>query len=260
MWSRSVFLFSLSPDGRTVALASNRGIVDAPQCPAVVENGRGRDSSDVSVYRPLTRLADGPPALLVDQALLEICPASHGPAVSPMLRRQGKKSIYHRRSRVLSVRGVGPKGAECTHDLTWPISMRSLDGRTVSPGKFITPAIPGSDVPCLLGLASLRANRALLDCSTTQLHLCGPGEYDLAALLPPGTDSFQLEVVPSGHLVLPCCEREGTTAPSVPSLALLTRLATRAPFGQREVQPPPTHAPRLPVDLAPAATPPALAS
>ena len=91
-----------------------------------------------------------------------------------------------------------------------------------------------------------------------QLHLCGPGEYDLATLLPPGTDSFQLEVAPSGHLVLPCCEYEGTTAPSVPSLTLLTRLATRAPSGQREVPPPPTHAPRLPVDLAPAATPPGL--
>ena len=35
-----------------------------------------------------------------------------------------------------------------------------------------------------------------------RLHLCGPGDIQLN--LPAGTESYQLEVSPSGHLVLPC--------------------------------------------------------
>jgi hypothetical protein len=46
------------------------------------------------------------------------------------------------------------------------------------------------------------AQRALLDLTSLQLHFIGPGNLQLD--LPAGTDSFQLEVAPSGHLVLPC--------------------------------------------------------
>ena len=35
-------------------------------------------------------------------------------------------------------------------------------------------------------------------------HFCGPGDYDLEAMLPPGTDTFQMREAPSGHLLLPC--------------------------------------------------------
>ncbi len=45
-----------------------------------------------------------------------------------------------------------------------------------------------------------------LDFYTMELHVCGPGNYDLAMVFPPGTDAFQLEVAPSGHAILPCCE------------------------------------------------------
>ena len=226
----------------------------------IVEAGHGGDSPEMSVYHALTRLTDGRPSLLIDPGSVgNLCGESWARNVSDAAKKVGKTSTYHKRSRVLNVRGVGPKGAECTHDLTLPISMRSLGGQTVSPGTLITPAIPGSDVPGLLGLASLRSNRTILDCNTMQLHLCGPGEYDLSTTLPPGTDSFQWEIAPSVHLVLPCCEYEGTQAPSVPSLALLTRSATRAPSGQREVPPPPAHAPRLPAGLV-ASTPPGLES
>ena len=59
-----------------------------------------------------------------------------------------------------------------------------------------------------MGLTSLR----LIYLNTLRLHLCGPGDYDLEAALPPGTERFQGELAPSGHLVLPCGEFGGLDA------------------------------------------------
>ena len=47
-------------------------------------------------------------------------------------------------------------------------------------------------------------NRALLNMQDMTLHFAGPGEVQV--ILPPGSESFQLEMSPSGHLMLPCCE------------------------------------------------------
>ncbi len=44
------------------------------------------------------------------------------------------------------------------------------------------------------------------DTSTLRVHMCGPGPYELEKLLPPGTESFQCELAPSGHMGLPCAE------------------------------------------------------
>ena len=73
-------------------------------------------------------------------------------------------------------------------------------------GKLVTPTVSKSDLPGLLGLSALTKNRGILDFKTMELHFCGPGDYDLLKALPPGTDTFQLELAPSGHMVLPCCE------------------------------------------------------
>ena len=63
--------------------------------------------------------------------------------------------------------------------------------------------IPNSDVPALLGLESLRNNNAILECGPGRLHLCGPGG-NRPLVLPAGTRSYQLELTPSGHWLLPC--------------------------------------------------------
>ena len=63
-----------------------------------------------------------------------------------------------------------------------------------------------SDLPGLLGLVALMKNRAILDFNTLTLYFLGPGNYKLEDALPPGTDAYQCEQAPSGHLVLPCCE------------------------------------------------------
>ena len=46
--------------------------------------------------------------------------------------------------------------------------------------------------------------RGVLDMVTNKLHFLGPGDYDLMPALPAGTETFQLTVAPSGHLLLPC--------------------------------------------------------
>eukprot|EP00969_Alexandrium_andersonii_P180544 7979065-Alexandrium_andersonii.AAC.1 len=36
--------------------------------------------------------------------------------------------------------------------------------------------------------------------------MCGPGDYDLEACLPPGTQRLDCTYAPSGHMMLPCAE------------------------------------------------------
>jgi hypothetical protein len=53
---------------------------------------------------------------------------------------------------------------------------------------------------------ALTKRRGIIDCQKRQIHFVGPGDYDLEKTLPPGTESFQCETSPSGHMVLPCSE------------------------------------------------------
>ena len=116
-----------------------------------------------------------------------------------------------------------------------PFAIKRLDG-TYRQGTFESPCVPHSELPALLGLASMSNNRAVLDMVSNQLHFCGPGDVKLT--LPPGTESYQLEVAPSGHLVLPIgdfeaadkAESDGSFKldPS-PSKALVLHLEQQAP-------------------------------
>ena len=109
-------------------------------------------------------------------------------------------------SRPLQVHGVGRQASECTLQRTFPIAPLVQDGHggqhTLS--TYTAPVIPNSPVPALLGLASLRANRAILECEPGLLRLCGPGRQPLQ--LPAGSRTYQLEESPSGHWLLPCSE------------------------------------------------------
>jgi hypothetical protein len=86
-----------------------------------------------------------------------------------------------------------------------PLAMVSSDGNAI-PGSFTTPIIGNSSLPGLLGLNSLTNQNAVLDLSKMQLHMCGNSGCEIT----PGTGShtFNLEISPSGHLILPCCEYE----------------------------------------------------
>ena len=107
-------------------------------------------------------------------------------------------------------------------------------------GKLVIPSVTKSELPGLLGLAALRKNRAILDFQTLELYFCGPGEYEVPKAMPPGTDVFQLEIAPSGHLVLPCCNYSPEQArPSVEhTLTLISKV--------KRVPPAPSQPPQLP--------------
>ena len=215
-----------------------------PFYPVMIDPDGGGGFAEAQVYHALTRLRDGRPSLLIDCGSVgNLCGENWARSVGEAAEKAGKTVLYTKRSKSLNVRGVGPEAAECTHDLTFPIALRTADGRGSSAGTFITPTIPSSDVPGLLGLTALHKNRAILDCNTLQLHCCGPDDYHLDELLPPGTETYKMEIAPSGHLVLPCCEyfAKGTSSSSAslpPPLVLLNQAAKKVP-------PPPAQSPRL---------------
>ena len=57
-----------------------------------------------------------------------------------------------------------------------------------------------------IGTRCAEEERAILDLATLKVYFAGHGDYDLTKELPPGTECFQGELAPSGHMVLPCCE------------------------------------------------------
>ena len=66
---------------------------------------------------------------------------------------------------------------------------------------YTAPVVKGADLPPLLGLKSLKANRVILDLVKNEMIICGPGECKIEP--PPGSETYPLEHTPSGHLVLP---------------------------------------------------------
>ena len=82
--------------------------------------------------------------------------------------------------------------------------MTTTDGRSIR-GTFLTPTVNGdSHLPALLGLKALRENGAILNTQDLTLAFCGKEKPKIE--YPSGTEIFQLECAPSGHLMLPCSD------------------------------------------------------
>ena len=52
----------------------------------------------------------------------------------------------------------------------------------------------------------MREQRGIIDTHTLRFYMPGPGDYNLEAALPPGTDCIQCELSPSGHRIMPRCD------------------------------------------------------
>ena len=129
----------------------------------------------------------------------------------------------------MNVSGVGHGSQKCIYDCTLSVALRqSRDGSKGKEGTIVIPSVQHSDLPGLLGLTTLRQNRAVLDFATLKLHFLGPGDSRVDQSLPPGTDTFQLEIAPSGHLVLPCSEFQHPQ-PKDTSLTLVTQADNDSP-------------------------------
>ena len=165
------------------------------------------NQAQVTAYHSNVRLADGRVGLLVD-------PGSYGNLVGAQWLEEAVSRMHVQpnfipRDSPLQVGGVGKGAQVCRDDCRMPISLTRQDG-SVSAGSFTSPVVLQSGCPALLGLRSLQENRAILDLSKKQLHFVGRGEPTL--VLPPGSETFQLETAISGHLLLPCVSSSPATA------------------------------------------------
>lgn len=115
----------------------------------------------------------------------------------------GQTPAESKRERPLRVAGVGHGSQIAEYDCKLPISLKDVNGKFTT-GTFTSPAIQHSDLPGLLGLASLERMKAVVDFGTRQLHIPGPGPVTMDQALPPGSTSYQMHKAPSGHLLLPC--------------------------------------------------------
>ena len=201
-----------TPDGRPADEAQQEAfpwwpVPDLPKDEQTTEEGQS--------YHATVRRANGELGLLVD-------PGSYGNLVGSgwveearqAIQRLGADVSTRPRSAPLRVGGVGRGAQTCNNDVMLPIAIPRVDGG-VQAGTFSAPIIEGSSAPALLGLRSLTEHRAILDMCSCQLHLLGPGETRLE--LTPGTETFNLERAPTGHLLLPFQEysRLGDTAQGV---------------------------------------------
>ena len=185
----------------------------------------GRTSEGIT-YHSETRLQDGRPSLLIDPGSVgNLCGEEWAKRTAQAARQNNLTPKYTKRDRPLKVSGVGKGAQTCAYDCHIPLCFEKEDG-TPQPAEIVTPSVPDSELPGLLGLKALRNNRAILDLNTLQIHFCGPGDYKLSDALPPGTDTFQCELAPSGHMVLPCCQYTRTPAAGSNSMSFTTNNTT----------------------------------
>jgi len=156
-----------------------------------------------------TRMKDGTPVILIDPGSVgNLGGSKWAKEVARRAMQAGRKPEQHKRDRPLNVSGVGNGSQHCDFNVVLPIAFERLDS-TFGRGTFELPVVPDSELPGLLGLQSMRDRRTILDLNTMQMHLLGPGDYDLLTILPPGSESYQCLTAPSGHMVLPCCAYDG---------------------------------------------------
>ena len=219
-----------------------------------------------SNYPIQTTLSDGRPSIIVDPGSVgNLCGDKWAKHVAMLAKKNGHRPSYNERPRPLEVCGVGNGSQSCHYDCTLPVAIQPENTSDTNIGDLRVPAVANSDLPGLLGLTALKKNRAVLDFTTLKLYFCGPNDYELEKGLPEGTDVYQLETAPSGHIVLPCCEYQKASTSSEHTLTLLSRdkrssqgrgdrtsstshtqQCQRPHSAKERIPPPPTTAPVLP--------------
>ena len=177
------------------------------------------------VYHVRTQLPDGRIALLIDPGSVgNLSGDRWAKSVAQAAARNGRVPKYEKRDRPLQVSGVGKGAQTAPYDCMLPIALQSAEEGKAVQGMVKTPTVANSDLPGLLGCASMIQSRAILDFATLKLYFAGPGDYNLDKAMPPGTEVFQCERAPSGHILLPCCSYPGQGSSSSDStLSLMTQ-------------------------------------
>ena len=127
----------------------------------------------------------------------------------------------------LHVAGVGNGVQTCNWELCIEAAVPTENG----PPELLTWKAPivegaGEDLPGLLGMDSLKLNRAIIDIEGKRLIYPGAGKIEWK--FPPGTRVIPLVDSPSGHLCVPIDCYDGIVTPTVITPAK-TLVATHAP-------------------------------
>ena len=255
-----------TPNGVIESVFQDLNPLNNPLSNQTSQSSNGRHQSEIGTGEPVaysngqffvqhcyhiqTQLPDGRKSLLIDPGSVgNLCGDKWAKEMAKEAARNKRKPTHHKRNRPLRVGGVGNGTQVCAYDCTLPIAFRQDNSNNSTEGKINIPTVNNSDLPGLLGLTALRKNRAILDLNTLKLHFLGPGDYDLASALPPGTDTFQGEIAPSGHLVIPCAEFGPKEPSEESSLTLITKPPglepTRGNKRSRVVPPPPEASPPM---------------
>ena len=156
-------------------------------------------------YHLRTRLSGNRVGLLVD-------PGAHDNLMGSetawrMSEQTGVPNTSLRMTKCLQVEGVGKAAQTAESACRVALRLQDSNGESLS-GTFTAPVIPDSSLPPLLGLKSLRNMNAVIDTRNQLLYL--PGPAGLRVEPSPGTRLFSLEMSPSGHLILPIDQHNGS--------------------------------------------------
>ena len=108
----------------------------------------------------------------------------------------GLETTYTPMPNPLTVEGVGQGSQSCAQMASVPMALSSGEQ-----ARYQAPIIPNSNVPALLGLATMERQHAIID-THGQAYIV-PGKGRIKIQLPPDSKVFPLEKAESGHLLLP---------------------------------------------------------
>lgn len=151
-------------------------------------------------YHTQVRLPQGQEGVLVDCGAVQNLTGDRWlDRVKAILARFSQGISVKPLARERSVEGVGTGASQICSHADVPICTA-----TGTKGIYSAAVVRDSDLPALLGLEPLEAQRALIDVHNRQIYFVGPGGYDLK--LSPGSECHNLVKIPSGHLLLPVTE------------------------------------------------------
>ena len=157
--------------------------------------------TDTRVYSSGVELPDGRLGLLIDTgAWGNLQGEVWCKRAAAQAKAAGYDSSQRKLDTAMTVHGVGSGSQSAVWEASIPTALTRSDS-TIGLTKYTAPVVEGADLPPLLGLRSLKANRVVLDLVRNELIMCGPGDCEITP--PPGSERYKLEHTPSGHLVLP---------------------------------------------------------
>ena len=158
--------------------------------------------ADVQTYHSRTRLKTS--QLGATDGLLVDCGALGNLSGDAQIYRIAQRAMdmagletkYAPMPNALTVEGVGQGSQTCVQMACVPIAHS-----TGEQGTYQAPIIPNSNVPSLLGLATMEKQKVILDLHGMKYIIPGKGKTIIT--LPPGSNVLPMEKAESGHLLLP---------------------------------------------------------